>query len=158
MNMREFIPSHDAIQAQSAIDIAAPPEQVAAMYRNVEKWGNTFPDTIERARIVQTGDNWKRIVVSHKLEGRVSNTLIDLSSTEIGLEESKKKFDASFLNQFNAAPGGTTHYVITSYVSLKGIYRLLKPCLKGYARRQSLRQMRRFVLEPLKRAVEQEHA
>jgi hypothetical protein len=152
--MREFVPSLHAIKTQSAIDIAAPPEYVAAVYRNAEKWGETFPATIERARVVERGENWARIEVMHRQEGRVSNTLIFLSDTVIALEESKKKFDAGFLNEFHARPDGTTHYVITSYVSPRGIYRLLKPLLVGYVHRQALRQMKNYVLEPLKRAAE----
>lgn len=149
-----FVPLQNAIQAEAAIDIDAPPEQVAAVYRDVEKWGETFPATIERAQITQAGDNWKQIQVTHKLEGCVPNTLIDLSDTEIGLEESKKKFDASFLNHFLPAADGGTRYVIHAYVHLKGIYSVLKPFLKGYVRRQMLRQMQRYVLDPLKAAAE----
>ena len=157
MNMRKFEPSHDAIQAQAAIDIAAPPKHIAAVYSEVEKWGETFPATIERAEVSETGDNWKQIVVTHKNEGRVPNTLIFLSETEMGLEESKKRFNASFLNQFEPAANGGTHYVITAYISLKGIYKALKPFIKGYVRGQALKQMKSYVLDPLKTAAEKEH-
>lgn len=153
--MRKFVPSSSAIRTQSAIDIAAPPGEVAAIYRNAEKWHETFPATIARARVIERGENWAQIEVVHKREGRVPNTLIFLSDTEIALEESKKKFDACFLNQFNAAPNGTTHYVITGYVTLKGIYKILKPFLKGYVHRQAVKQMKEYVLKPLKKAAEQ---
>jgi hypothetical protein len=92
--------SQDAIQAQAAIDIAAAPERVAAVYRDVERWDVTFPATIQQARVVSTGDNWQEVEVAHRMEGRVPNTLIFLSATEIGLEESKRRFDARFLNRF----------------------------------------------------------
>ena len=154
MTIREFVPSEKAIQTQAAIDIAAPPARVAAIYRDVKKWGETFPATIERARVIETDENWQQIEVTHKMEGRVPNTLIFLSDTEIGLEESKKKFDASFINQFNPAPGGATHYIITSYVDLKGIYKLLKPFIEDYVHHQALKQMEQCVLEPLKTAAE----
>ena len=152
--MRQFIPSRHAIKTQAAIDIAAPPEYAAALYRDVEKWGETFPATIERAQVIQTGDNWEQIEVIHKSEGRVPNTLIFLSDNEVGLEESKKRFDASFLNRFEPAVGGGTHYVITAYVSPKGIYRVLKPFLKAYVRQKTLNQMKSYVLDPLKAAAE----
>jgi hypothetical protein len=152
--MREFVPSPKAIQTQSAIDITAPPEYVAAIYRNVEKWGETFPATIERARVIEQGENWAQIEVIHRQEGHVPNTLIFLSDTVIALEESKKKFNASFLNEFNAKPDGTTRYVITSYVTPKGIYKLLKPFLQSYVHKQALKQMKNYVLEPLKRIAE----
>ncbi len=156
--MREFVPSRNAIQAQASIDIAAPPERVAAVYCDVEKWGETFPATIEQAQVIETGDNWRQIEVTHKQEGCVTNTLIFLSDTEIGLEESKKKFTASFLNQFEPAADSSTHYVITAYIGLKGVYKVLKPFVKGYVRRQALKRMRDYVLEPLKTAAEKESA
>jgi hypothetical protein len=152
--MRKFVPSPKAIQTRTEIDIAAPPEYVAAIYRDAYKWGETFPATIERARVIESGENWAQIEVMHKQEGRVPNTLIFLSITVIALEESKKKFNASFLNEFKARPDGTTHYVITSYVTPKGVYKLLKPFLQCYVHRQALRQMKNYVLEPLKRAAE----
>lgn len=152
--MPEFtIPPH-AIQTEAAIDIAAPPDKVAAIYRAVDQWGETFPATIERACVIGSGKNWKQIEVSHKQEGCVPNTLFDLSDTEIGLQESKHKFNASFMNKFEPDPGGGTHYVIHAYISPKGIYKFLKPFLKGYVRRQSLKSMKAYVLEPLKTAAE----
>lgn len=151
--MREFVIPPRTIQTTASIHIAAPPERVASIYRDVDKWDETFPLTIACAEVIKTGDNWKEIEVTHKQEGCVSNTLIDLSETEIGLQESKHKFDASFLNRFEPADGGT-RYVIRSYVSPKGIYKILKPFLIGYVHRQALKQMRNYVLEPLKIAAE----
>jgi hypothetical protein len=152
--MHEFVVPENAIEEVASIDIAAPPEQVAAVYRNVDHWGSTFPATIQSARVVKAGDGWQEIEVQHRFEGRVANTLIDLSRTEIALWESKKKFDASFLNRFEPTAEGGTHYVIHAYVSLKGIYRLLKPLLTGYVQRQTLQQVKSFVLVPLKTAAE----
>jgi hypothetical protein len=151
---REFqLPAH-AIETEASILIAAPPEQVASVYRNVEKWGDTFPATIEHAKIIKTGDHWKEIEVAHKQEGCVPNTLFDLSETEIGLKESKHKYNAAFLNQFEPAPNGGTRYIIHGYIYLKGIYKVLKPFLTGYVRRQSLKSMQAYVLDPLKNAAE----
>jgi hypothetical protein len=152
--MREFVVPRDTIQEEAAIDINAPPEQVAAIYRDVERWGDTFAATIASAHVHQSGENWKQIEVIHKQEGSVPNTLIDLSPAEIGLQESKHRFDASFLNRFEPTADGGTHYVIHGYVRLKGIYSLLKPFLAGYVRRQTLKQMTSYVLIPLKTAAE----
>ena len=152
--MREFVIPQDAIEEEAAINIAAPPERVAAVYRDVEKWGDTFPATIESAHVIKTGDNWKQIEVDHKQAGRVPNTLIDLSPTEIGLTESKRKFNARFLNRFERAANGSTHFVIHAYISPKGIYKVLKPLLVGYVHRQILEQVKSYVLEPLKAVVE----
>jgi hypothetical protein len=154
MMKREFQIPGSTIETEAAIDIAAPPDQVAGIYRDVEKWGETFPATIEHAKVIKTGEKWQEIEVNHKQEGCVPNTLYDLSATEIGLKESKHKFNASFVNTFEPAPGGGTHYVIHSYISLKGIYKVFEPFLKGYVRRQSLKSMKEYVLDPLKTAAE----
>lgn len=154
MNCEFHIPNN-AIETEAAIDIAASPEVVASIYRDVEKWGKIFPATIEQAKVIALRKNCKEIEVLHKQEGCVPNTLIDLSPTEIGLEESKPKFNASFINKFQRAPGNNTHYVIHSYISLKGIYKVFKPFLKGYVRHQSLKSMQEYVLSPLKVAVEE---
>ena len=82
------------------------------------------------------------------------NTLIFLSDTAIALTESKHRFHASFLNQFEPGANGGTHYVIKAYIRLKGIYNVFKPLLKGYVRQQALTQMKNYVLEPLKIAAE----
>ncbi len=152
---RKFNPPENAIKSQADIVITAPPERVAAVYKDVEKWGEIYPATIESARVVEAGNNWQQVEVQHKSEGCVPNTLFFLSDHEIGLWESKGKFDASFLNRFEPVPGGATRFVITSYVSLKGIYKLLKPFLVGYVHRSSLHQMRNYVLKPIKKAAEQ---
>ncbi|HET6596787.1 MAG TPA: SRPBCC family protein [Anaerolineales bacterium] len=156
--MREFVIPKNAIEEQAAIHIAAPPERVAAVYRDVEHWGDTFPATIQSARVIKTGNNWKEVDVTHKQEGRVPNTLIDLSPTEIGLWESKKKFNAGFLNRFERTANGETHYVVHAYIRPKGIYKLIRPFLVGYVHRQALKQVKGYVLEPLKVAVEKQLA
>lgn len=161
IRQREYLKSgsvRHAIQAQAGIAIAASPEQVAAIYRNVETWHETFSATIEQARITGTGDNYKQVEVIHRMEGKVPNTLIFLSETEIVLEESKKRFDAVFLNQFLPLARRGTHYMITASITLNGAYRLLTPFLQGYVRRRAIEQMSHYVLEPLKRAAEQPHA
>ena len=150
----KFVLPVDGIQTRVSIEINAAPKQVADVYCDVSRWHTTFPATIEHARVVNTGANWQQIEVSHKQEGRVPNTLFFLSDTTIGLTERKKHFDATFLNQFEAADNETTHYVITSYVKLRGLYRVLRPFLVHYVQRRSRDQMRAYVLEPLKAAVE----
>lgn len=144
------------VHAAASTFVAAPPEQAASVYRAVDRWGAIFPATIASARIVRAGDGWKDILVSHTQEGLVPNTLFDLSETEIGLEEHKKKFDAWFTNRFLPATNGGTQYSIGGYIRLKGLYRLLTPLLKDYVRRQMIKSMRAYVLEPLKMAAEQE--
>jgi hypothetical protein len=154
--MKKFTIPADAIRTEASIDIAAPPGHVIAVYQDVERWDEIYPTTIKCAQVVQTGVDWKEIVVVHKQEGRVPNTLFDLSETEIGLVEHKRKFDAWFVNRFLPAANGGTQTVISGYIRLKGIYRLFALLLDGYVRRQMGRRMRANVLEPLKTAAEKE--
>jgi len=152
--MAENAPPPHGIHVHAAIHIQAQPEVVAAIYCDVDKWGMTFPATIERARIVSTNGTRQQVEVTHKMEGIVPNTLIRCSPTQLWLEESKHKFSAGFLNEFKAAPDGGTDYEITAYVRPRGAYRLLEPFLKAYVRKRALAQMRAYVLEPLKAAAE----
>lgn len=144
-----------AIHAAASVYIAAPPEQAAAVYRAVDQWGEIFPATVAGARIARSGDRWQDILVAHKQAGSVPNRLFDLSETEVGLEEHKKKFDAWFTNRFLPAANGGTQYSICGYLRLKGIYRLLAPLLKHTVRRRMVKSMRAYVLDLLKRAAEQ---
>lgn len=77
------------------------------------------------------------------------NILTAVSAEEIRLEEFKKRYDAVFLNRFEAVPEGT-RYTLVGDISLKGLYRLLAPFLKGYIRKQ----MSKWVLEPVKTRAE----
>lgn len=152
--MTEHASPPNAIHVHAAIHIEAQPELVAAIYRDVDRWGTTFPATIEKARVISTNGTRQQVEVTHKTEGIVSNTLIRRSPTQLWLEENKHKFSASFLNEFKAAANGGTNYEITAHVRPKGAYRLLEPFLKAYVRRRALTQIRAYVLEPLKAAAE----
>jgi hypothetical protein len=152
--MRDYVAFPRSIMAQAAIEIAAPPADVAAVYRDAERWGETFAATIDRARIVRAGDNWVEVEVEHRKKGRVPSTLILLSDATIALSEGKKRFDAGFLNRFEPRADGGTHYVVEAYVRLKGFHRLLVPLLRRHARGRALEQIRTCVLEPLKAATE----
>jgi hypothetical protein len=70
----------------------------------------------------------------------------------VDLWESKRLYDATFTNRFEPR-GDDTRYVVAADVRLKGAARMaavLGPLLAGYIRYQ----MRRFVLEPMRRAAE----
>jgi hypothetical protein len=152
--MRKFEIPRNAIQAEASIEIDAPPERAAQIYLDVDKWGQTFPATINRARVVKAGDNWKQIEVDHKTEGHVPNTLTVISANEIGLEENKKLFDASFLNRFEPNGNSRTCYTVKAFVGLNSPYKYFKPFLIGYVRRRALNMVRNYVLKPLKVAAE----
>ena len=131
-----------------AIHIDAPPEQVAAIYLDVANWHRTFPATIKAARVVRESLGEIFIEVDH-VEGRVPNVLRPKSPTRIDLEEDKRRYHATFSNEFQAEGGGT-RYSLDAHVQLKGANRLLAPLVGPLIRSR----MRRFVLEPMKVAAE----
>ena len=53
MTKLEFVTPLDAIQVQAAIAIAAPPKHVAAIYREIATWHETFSATIEHRSIAK---------------------------------------------------------------------------------------------------------
>src|SRR5262245_17410316 len=121
---------------------------VRALYGNPENWRMLFPGTIEGARVLRRDDEKTVVEVDH-VEGRVTNILRDVSPTRIELRESKRRYDATFLNDF-VPEGRGMRYTLTASVSLRWPYRLLEP----FMRRLIRARLRRYVVEPLKRAAE----
>jgi hypothetical protein len=129
-------------------EINAPPERVAALYADYEGWPGLFPDTIRGVRLLSDDGQRKTIEVDHATEGKVINIMIAVSPREIHLEEFKRRFDARFMNRFEAVGQGT-RYSIVAEVQLKGATRALGPLLTPVVRVR----LRRFVLEPMRVAA-----
>jgi hypothetical protein len=81
----------------------------------------------------------------------VVNVLRAISPTRIDLDEFKRRYDATFTNEF-VPKGEGMRYTLTASVRLKWPYRLLAP----FAKPLVLTRMRRYVVEPLKAAAEGE--
>jgi hypothetical protein len=131
------------LRAVSSVLIRKPQAEVAALYRTYATWPKVFP-TIRAVRLLREEAGRTTLEIDHR-EGRVINILTVVSPEEIKLEEVKRKYDATFLNRFEAVPEGT-RYTLVGDIALKGPYKVLGPFLKGYIRKQ----MNAFVLEPLK--------
>jgi Polyketide cyclase / dehydrase and lipid transport len=127
--------------------IHAPQPLVVEIYRDYKNWPKFFP-TIATVRLLREETNKTTLELDHR-EGHVINILTVISEEEIRLEEVKKKFDATFFNRFEAV-NEDTRYTLTGDISLKGIYKLFAPLLRGYVRKQ----MTEFVLEPVKHYAE----
>jgi Polyketide cyclase / dehydrase and lipid transport len=136
------------VQVQTSTLIHAPQVRVADIYRDYHNWPKLFP-TIKAVHLLLREETNKTTLEIDHQEGLVINTLTFISSEDIKLEEVKRKYDATFLNHFEAAPEGT-RYILVGDISLKGIYKLLTPFLKKYIRKQ----MTALVLEQLKRYAE----
>ena len=130
-------------------DISAPPELVATLYADYDGWSRLFPATIRRVRLLAYDGQRKIIEVDHATEGKVINIMMVVSPHEIWLEEFKRRFDARFINRFEAACEGT-RYSIVADVQLKGMARALAPLVPRIVRAR----LNRFVLEPMRAAVE----
>jgi hypothetical protein len=130
-------------------EISAPPELVAALYADYEGWPRLFSATIRGVRLLADDGQRKTIEVDHATEGKVINIMMVVSPHEIRLEEFKRRFDARFINRFEAAGQGT-RYSIVADVQLKGVARALVPLVPPIVRTR----LNRFVLEPMRAAVE----
>jgi hypothetical protein len=126
----------------------ATPSQLVAIYLDFANWHRLFP-TISGTRLLRDEHGTKTIEVDH-WEGQVINLLTVQSARRVRLEEFKHRFDAVFLNCFEPAAAGSTCYRVLADVRLKGWAKGLQPFLAPYVRRQ----IRRFVIEPLRRAAE----
>ena len=79
----------------------------------------------------------------------MTNVLRHVSPTEIELREFKRRYDATFLNRFAPERDGM-RYTLTAAVRIGWPYALAEPMLKPLV----LARMRRYVVDPLKRAAE----
>lgn len=139
------------IHAVVSAHVNAPAERVRALYEDAERWGELFPATIHAARVVRREGDTAVVEVDH-LEGKVVNVLRRVSATRIELEEWKRRYHATFTNEFVPEEGGA-RVTVTAAVRLKWPYRLVAPLVKPLV----VARMRRYVVEPLKAAAEAGH-
>jgi hypothetical protein len=138
------------IDAVVSEHVNAPADRVRALYRDPDNWAHLFPATIRGARVVRRDGDTTVVEVDH-FEGKVVNILRDISSTRIDLVEFKRRYDATFVNEF-IPEGEGMRYTLTASVRLKWPYRLASP----FAKPLVLARMRRYDVEPLKAAAESE--
>ena len=138
------------IEAVVSEHVNAPADRVRALYRDPDNWARLFPATIRGARVVRKEGNTTVVEVDH-VEGKVVNILSDVSATRTDLLEFKRRYDATFVNEFIPEREGM-RYTLTASVRLKWPYRLAAPFVKPLV----LGRMRRYVAEPLKLAAETE--
>lgn len=133
---------------EAAAIIHAPQARVAQLYRDFLHWPELFPATIRGVHVVRLEPDRTVLQIDHR-EGSVPNVLHEVSRERIDLWESKRRYDANFVNRFEPVPEGT-RYTVSADVVLKGPARILAPFLDGYIRHQ----IQRYVLEPMRRAAE----
>jgi hypothetical protein len=121
---------------------------VAALYLDFNHWPQLFPATIRGVRLVKSEPPRTTLEIDHR-EGLVPNVLMEVSPERVDLWESKRLYNATFINRFEPVPDGT-RYTVSADIALKGAARVLGPLIRGYIRRQ----IHRYVLEPVCRAAE----
>jgi len=127
--------------------VSAPPATVCDVYAEYRSWPRLFP-TIKGVRLLRREGAALVLEVDH-LEGTVINELLVRPPDEISLREVHRRFDALFINRFQAIPGGT-RFTVTGEIHLSGAARLLQPFLPGYVRKR----MERLQLRPVKAEAE----
>jgi Polyketide cyclase / dehydrase and lipid transport len=133
------------VEASTVAD--APRQTVLDVYADYAGWPRLFP-TISGVRLLRREGPKLVLEVDH-VEGKVVNELVVRPPDQLELWEEKRRYDARFLNRFEPVPGGT-RFTAHGEIHLKGWARLLRPFLRGYARRR----MRRLQLQPVKAEAE----
>ena len=142
------------IRATVTQHVNAPADRVRSLYADPRNWAHLFPATIRAARVVRS-DGIETVVEVDHLEGKVVNVLRSISPTRVDLHEFKRRFHATFTNDF-VPEGDGMRYTLTASVRLKWPYRIAAPLLRPLLRPLVRSRMRRFVVEPLKAAAERE--
>src|SRR5262245_11644872 len=141
-------PRRHGSRSRARAEANASAERVRALYEDPSNWARIFPATIRGARVARRQGDTTVIEVDH-VEGRVTNILRAVSSTRIDLAEIKRRYEATFANEF-IGEGDGMRYQLTASVCLKWPYRLVAPFVKPLV----LARMRRYVVDPLKAAAE----
>jgi Polyketide cyclase / dehydrase and lipid transport len=131
----------------AATMVSAAPAAVCDVYAEYRSWPRLFP-TINGVRLLRREGAALVLEVDH-LEGTVINELLARPPDEVSLREVHRRFDALFLNRFQAIPGGT-RFTVTGEIRLNGAAGLLQPFLRRYVRKR----MQRLQWQPVKAEAE----
>jgi Polyketide cyclase / dehydrase and lipid transport len=127
--------------------VRAPRETILAVYADYAGWPGLFP-TISGVRLLRRAGDKLVLEVDHA-EGKVLNELLVRPPGTLDLWEEKRRYDARFSNRLEPVAGGT-RWTVGGDIHLKGWARLLRPFLRGYARRL----IRRLQVQPVKAEAE----
>jgi hypothetical protein len=136
------------IHAVVTAHVNASADFVRTLFEDPENWAKLFPATIRGAHVVRRDQHRAVVKVSH-IEGKVVNILQFISPARIDLTEFKRRYTATFTNEF-IPDGEGMCYRITGIICLRWPYKLLSPFLKPIVAARK----RRFIVDPLKGAAE----
>jgi hypothetical protein len=97
------------VHVRTNIVIHEIPERLAALYLDYANWSLLFPATIRGVRHLERSSDSITVEVDHRTEGHVVNVIRSISPTTIALDEYKPRFDATFVNRFDAVAEGTRY-------------------------------------------------
>lgn len=133
--------------------VHAPPERLVSLYLDWSHWPELFPESIRDVRLAGRKAEATYLEVDHTTDGTVPNVIRELGPHEVRLEEHKRRYDASFLNRFETVPAGT-RYTVVADVQLHGPLR----ALSSFAVPLVTARIRRYILDPMRRAAESHEA
>jgi hypothetical protein len=136
------------VHATVATTIAAPRDRLVRLLLDYPRWHRIFPATIARTELVRREGRTTVVMVRHRREGRVMNELTDCGEGVVVLRESKRRYDAAFVNHFESVAGGT-RYTVHAAVHIRQPLTVLAPLLRGVV----ARAVRRYTVEPLRAAA-----
>lgn len=138
---------------QFSLPIHADPSTVLGLLGSYSRWGELFPSTIHQARLVESANGQDVVEVIHRWYGHIFNVVSRPSPDRMLIDEYKPNFCASFDLLCSPALHGSQVDALLN-VGLRGWKTVFAQLIGPYARRQT----RRYFLEPLKIAAEQEGA
>ena len=141
------------VRTTVATMIRAPSDRVMALYLDWERCPLLFPATIAGVHLERCDATSMTVIVDHRREGQVRNDVSIVAAGVVELREEKPRYSATFLNRFDDVGEGT-RYAIEAEVRLRwpwALLALLAPLLRPLVNRA----LRRFTLEPVRRAAEQ---
>jgi hypothetical protein len=121
---------------------------VFELYANYTNWTKIFPD-IRSVKLLRKEGDKSVLVVEDTQEGPANLTIRAIPPDRIESEISRKSLEGKAIYTFESLSASTTRMNLTFDVSLKGVYRLGTP----FAERIIAGVLRKFIFEPLKRAV-----
>ena len=142
------VPARRRVHAEVAGLVEAPPSRLMALYLDYAHWHELFPATIRGVRWIRTDGAATTLEVDHATAGKVPNVVTVTGGNEIHLYEAKPRYEATFVNRFEAVPEGTRYTVIAD-VALRGALKALAWMAAPIVRAR----VRRFVVAPMQAAV-----
>lgn len=139
----------DVIYLELSETIRAPREEVFRLNANYEGWPQLFPD-VKSLRVIGEQYGETVIEIGDGSENVEKTVLRKFAPTKMVKEVSNGILDGMEMYSFDALGDSSTRVTLTFLASMKGLYKLSTPFIKGYLRTR-LRELR---ITPVKELIE----